>query len=392
MSSSVALRDAAVRISKLLVLSYIIDWILIIGVAAIGAGFSKVQGNQNPFSLTDLSISYPYDLHETVSTSTLVLVSLVAPAALVVILTFFFVPSPTALRGAPWALIWRRKIWEWNAGWMGLGVALAGVFVATEGLKDLMGKPRPDFLARCDPDVSKIATYAVSGLGKQVAGAPTLVTWEICRNQGYDVKVDGFASFPSGHSSFSFAGMTYLTLWLCAKFSISFPYLGPRPYASSLPAAAIASGADHEDTNFENSKRVPEQPTSSSPPSSSSSPSAISLRSQGAAPPVYLQIIAFVPLCVAAFIASSRWFNHRHHGFDILFGCALGILFGWVGFRLYHVPIQRSDGWAWAARSRGHAFIRGISFTDLVSAEGWASNTPASRVQVHGDDGLRQDV
>lgn len=29
MSSSVALRDAAVRISKLLVLSYIIDWILI---------------------------------------------------------------------------------------------------------------------------------------------------------------------------------------------------------------------------------------------------------------------------------------------------------------------------------------------------------------------------
>lgn len=184
--------------------------------------------------------------------------------------------------------------------------------------------------------------------------------------------------------------MTYLTLWLCAKFSISFPYLGPRPYGTSLPAA-VSSGTDHEDTNLENSKRDSEQPNSSSPSRSSSS--AISLRSQGAAPPVYLQIIAFVPLCVAAFIASSRWFNHRHHGFDILFGSALGILFGWVGFRLYHVPIQRSDGWAWAARSRGHAFFRGISYADLVSAEGWASKTPlTSLVQVHGDDGVRRDV
>ncbi|KAL1964258.1 hypothetical protein VTN77DRAFT_7078 [Rasamsonia byssochlamydoides] len=378
MSSSAGLRDTAVRISKLLVLSYVVDWILIIVVAAIGAGFSKVQGNQNPFSLTDLSISYPYAVKETVTTSTLVLVSLVAPAALILILTFFFVPTPTALRGAPFALIWRRKIWEWNAGWMGLGVALAGAFVATEGLKDLMGKPRPDFLARCDPDLSKVATYAVSGLGRQLQGAPTLVTWEICRNQGYDVKVDGFASFPSGHSSFSFAGMTYLTLWLCAKFSISFPYLGPRP----LPPAITSghAGTSSEDTNLENSKQVSEQASPSSSPSSS----AISLRSQGAAPPVYLLIIAFVPLCVAAFIASSRWFNHRHHGFDILFGSAMGIVFAWIGFRLYHQPIRRSDGWAWAARSRGHAFFRGFGYADVVSAEGWASDEP-------GNSNLRRD-
>lgn len=88
---------------------------------------------------------------------------------------------------------------------MGLGVALAGTFMATEGLKDLYGKPRPDMLARCDPDISAINEYAVSGLGRRLAGAPTMVTWEICRNKGDDtLKVDGFASFPSGHSSSEF--------------------------------------------------------------------------------------------------------------------------------------------------------------------------------------------
>jgi membrane-associated phospholipid phosphatase len=354
-----------------------------------------------------LGISYPYAVKETVTTSTLVLVSVVAPAALIVILTFFLVPTPTALRGAPWALVWRRKIWEWNAGWMGLGVALAGAFMATEGLKDLMGKPRPDFLARCDPDLSKIATYAVSGLGRQLAGAPTLVTWEICRNQSSNVKIDGFASFPSGHSSckyicisytlclglcdadrsqiVSFAGMTYLTLWLCAKFSISFPYLGPRLYS---PISGHAE-THHETPSLEYSKAAPGH-SSSLPASSSSSSSTASLRNQGAAPPVYLLIIAFVPLCVAAFVASSRWFNHRHHGFDILFGSVMGILFAWVGFRLYHLPIRRSNGWAWAARSRGHAFFRGTGYADLVSPEGWASNS--STLRTDGNGTLRRDV
>lgn len=84
---------------------------------------------------------------------------------------------------------------------MGLALALAATFTATEGLKDLIGKPRPDLIARCDPDLSKIATYAVGGLGELLQGAPTFVTYEICRNQGNNLKKDGFAAWPSGHSS-----------------------------------------------------------------------------------------------------------------------------------------------------------------------------------------------
>lgn len=84
---------------------------------------------------------------------------------------------------------------------MGLGVAAAGVFMATQGLKALYGKPRPDMLARCDPDLSDIAAYAVGGLGPKLSGAPTLVTWKICQNKSDTVKVQGFSSFPSGHAS-----------------------------------------------------------------------------------------------------------------------------------------------------------------------------------------------
>lgn len=84
---------------------------------------------------------------------------------------------------------------------MGLGLTAASVFMATEGLKTLYGKPRPDMLDRCDPDLSNIAAYAVGGLGQKLSNAPTIVTWEICRNKSEYLKVKGFSSFPSGHSS-----------------------------------------------------------------------------------------------------------------------------------------------------------------------------------------------
>lgn len=104
-----------------------------------------------------------------------------------------------------WSQIIRRRFWEWNAGWLGLVVALAGVFMSTQGLKDLVGKPRPDLLARCNPDLSNIAKYAISGLGEQLQGAPTLVSWQICQDQSDLVRVDGFSSFPSGHASRMFS-------------------------------------------------------------------------------------------------------------------------------------------------------------------------------------------
>lgn len=156
---------------------------IISAVAAIGAGFSAKTPSQRPFYLTDPAISLPYAAKDTVSIGLLVVLALIIPAVLSFSLSLLVVPSSPTLRDAPFALIWRRKIWEWNVGWMNLGLALAASFTATQGLKDLIGKPRPDLVGRCDPDQSKISTYAVGGLGYLLQGAPTYATYEICRKQ-----------------------------------------------------------------------------------------------------------------------------------------------------------------------------------------------------------------
>ncbi|KAI9928728.1 phosphatidic acid phosphatase type [Aspergillus wentii] len=186
------MQDILANVPKRLLLAYIFDWIVIIVVAIIGYGFSKATPNSNPFSLTDGSISYPFKKHETVPSHVQVFISLVGPATIIALLVLALIPGSAVSRNAPRSLKWRYRIWECNAGWMGLAVALAGAYTATHGLKNLVGKPRPDFLARCDPDLSKITAYAVGGLGQQLEGAPTLVTWEICQNKSNKLRNDIF--------------------------------------------------------------------------------------------------------------------------------------------------------------------------------------------------------
>ncbi|KAJ5119275.1 hypothetical protein N7448_009944 [Penicillium atrosanguineum] len=341
-------KDAIAHISKLLVLSYVVDWVFIVGLALIGYGFSKVTPNHHPFSLADPSISFPYMENETVTTETLVLVGLFAPAVIVLLGAFALVPGTAVDNGAKSSKsqLIRRKIWEWNAGWLGLALALAAAWTSTEGLKSLVGKPRPDLLARCNPDVSDIASHVVGGLGESLKGAAVLVDWTICRVQSDLVRVDAFSSFPSGHSSFSFAGLGYLTLWLASKFSVTFPYLPQYPI----------EGRDFSDDRS-------------------------SVRMRGAAPPVLLMILAFVPTATACFIAASRWMDYRHHGFDILFGSALGIFFAYIGFRMYHLPIQRGAGWAWGPRGPRRAFLRGIGFPSSLGVDSWTYTRKTDEVR-----------
>lgn len=153
--------------------------------------------------MSDPTISFPYTENETVTTKTLILVSIFAPAVIILLAAWAIVPGTAAPAGAKPSVsqVLRRKFWEWNAGWMGLAVALAGAWMSTQGLKVLIGKPRPDLLSRCNPDLSNIADYVVGGLGGSVRNAPVLVSWDICQVKTSLVKIDGFSSFPSGHSS-----------------------------------------------------------------------------------------------------------------------------------------------------------------------------------------------
>ena len=97
---------------------------------------------------------------------------------------------------------------------MGLGLALATAFVLTDGMKNLFGKPRPDLLARCDPDMENLQKYVVGGFGTATSGG-LLVGWQICRNTDLSILNDGFASFPSGHSSCKSSSLHQTTVITC---------------------------------------------------------------------------------------------------------------------------------------------------------------------------------
>ncbi|KAL8807655.1 MAG: hypothetical protein Q9200_004591 [Gallowayella weberi] len=339
------------RTSKRLIASYILDWFIIIAIAAVGAGFWKITPNHRPFTLVDPSISFPYVEHEKISTAVLAVLSLLFPAISIFLVAMIFVPGPSIPAKTPKSMIWRRKLWEWNTGWLGLGLTLALTFLLTMGMKNLFGKPRPDLLSRCDPDYEHQADYAIGGY-PQVLNGLYLVSATICRQTDMGKLNDGFSSFPSGHSSYSWAGLFYLTLYLASKFSITIPYLPPFSYASSTGSSS------HTFANVDKTGR----PSSSSPtlpPPASTDPHTPG-RSQSAAPPTYLHVLLLIPICLAIYISSTRYSDFRHHGFDILFGSLMGISISWFGFRMYHLPIRRGGGWAWGPRSEARAFGTGI--------------------------------
>lgn len=353
------------HISKRLVLSYVFDWIVIILIAGVGAGFSRISPNHRPFSLTDPDISFPYVEHEKVSSAVLVVVGLVAPAVIIFAVSLLFVPGPTIRKGTPRAAVFKSKLWEWNTGWLGLALALASAFFFTEGMKNLYGKPRPDLLSRCDPDLGAQLTHKLGGF-ESVNNAILLVSSTICRQTDKSKLDDGFASFPSGHSSFSWAGMTYLTLFICSKFAIAIPYLLPTAYSTHDPAFAPSepnpNGFNHKDETT---------PSASSPQFRSFSSNTVKplLRNQAAAPPAYLLVLAIFPLCIAVYISATRYSDFRHHGFDIIVGSLMGILAAWAGFRWYHLPVRRGAGWSWGPRSAGRAWGVGVGVQGYVDEE-----------------------
>jgi hypothetical protein len=98
-------------------------------------------------------------------------------------------------------------------------------------------------------------------------------------------------------------------------------------------------------------------------------------------------ILTFLPTAVAFFIASSRWFNYRHHGFDIICGGLVGIFFAYIGMRMYHLPIQRGAGWAWGPRSHRRAFVRGIGFPSSLGTDGWSYTRQGKAPEISNGSG-----
>jgi len=290
------------------------------------------------------------------------------PVVIIFVVCLVLVPGSTVPRGTPKSLIWRRKLWELHAGCLGLGLAVSAAFFITNGMKNMFGKPRPDMLARCQPDLENLVKYVVGGLSLDgFEGDGRLVSADICTNPDKKRLDDGFRSFPSGHSSSSSAGLIYLSLFLASKFAVTIPYV-PQATGridhnshSAFPSRIRRSGAVSmvSDPDFEANECDKGWPSVEAREAAMNKV-VLAVRRQAAAPPIYLLVLATLPFFLSVFIASTRWFDFRHHGFDIIFGYLIGVMTAFFGFRYYHLPINSGAGWAWAPRSADRAWWAGV--------------------------------
>src|SRR6185369_12749080 len=104
---------------------------------------------------------------------------------------------------------------------LGLAIALILSSTLTDLVKNMVGRPRPDLISRCRP----------------APGTPEnkLVTFEVCTETDHHTLHDGWRSFPSGHSSFSFAGLGYTSLFLAGQLRI---------FAHAAPAGSVLGHAE----------------------------------------------------------------------------------------------------------------------------------------------------
>ncbi|KAJ7632485.1 phosphatidic acid phosphatase type 2/haloperoxidase [Roridomyces roridus] len=252
-----------------LVLSYAPDWLITLALAAIFFSLDNIHGFERQFSLQDTSIHYTFAVHERVPDFALYVIAVVAPVVLQTVINLFTIRSWWDLHNGKLngrLFIPRSSL----SGFLGLALGLSITGSITQITKLTVGRPRPDFLDRCQP---------IPGSVDPVFG---LSTSSICTSpHDAHVFIDGFRSFPSGHSSISFAGLGFLAFYLAGKLHLF----------------------DH----------------------------------RGYAAKAWLSLVPFVG---AALVAISRTMDNRHHWQDVLVGSVLGTVVSYFSYRQYYPSLS----------------------------------------------------
>jgi diacylglycerol diphosphate phosphatase/phosphatidate phosphatase len=161
-----------------------------------------------------------------------------------------------------------------------------------------VGRPRPDLLARCLPRSSS------SPESTEQAAAPRLVTVAVCTQTDHHTLHDGWRAFPSGHSSFAFAGLGYLSLFLAAQTRV----FARHPSASSSSATTTTTTTTmgvHETAEH-------------------------LVRGD-----LLRALLCLLPLVGATMIAISRCQDYRHDVYDVCVGGLLGWTVAYWSYRRY---------------------------------------------------------
>ncbi|KAG9310859.1 phosphatidic acid phosphatase type 2/haloperoxidase [Chiua virens] len=240
-----------------IVVSYAPDWIITFALRWILYYIShQVTGFKRHFSLADLSLQHPYAVHQRVGNQALFLLGSMLPLSAQIVVN----------------LLVTRSWWDFHHSSLGLFLSLTLTGVITQLVKITVGRPRPDFISRCEP---------MSGSEDPPWG---LSTADICTQTTKHILEDGWRSFPSG-------------TFQLGLFDSKWPL---RDWASS---AFYLAGK---------------------------------LRLFDARGHTYKVWLLLVPLGIASWIALSRTMDYRHHWEDVLTGSALGLSVAFFSYRQYY--------------------------------------------------------
>ncbi|KAF9092078.1 hypothetical protein BGX27_001897 [Mortierella sp. AM989] len=243
--------------TKALFLSYGKDWGLVFIVLAAFSYIDTFEPFHRQFSVKDTTIQHPFAKKETVPVWLAGVLAFILPGALIVLIAIFKKKSYT----------------DMHNGLLGLFLAQALVLIVTDSIKITVGRPRPDFLDRC----MNIYDTAAGGIPLNLLDDPPNQLSNSSMCQRSDLLKDGFKSFPSGHSSFSFGGLGYLSMYLAGKLHL-----------------------------FDERGHI------------------------------YKSLVVLTPLILAALIATSRVDDYRHHWHDVTVGAIIGMVFAVFSYRQYY--------------------------------------------------------
>ncbi|CEP16087.1 hypothetical protein [Parasitella parasitica] len=272
-------------LKKQLFISYGKDWVLVIIMIIIFFGIDMIAPFHREFSINDTSLMHKYTENESVP-----VVAIVVPVLVI----------------AAVSLGIRRSCLDLHSGLLGLAVALSLTIMMTDVIKISVGRPRPDMLDRCQPP-------------QGIENPPLLLlNYTICTadHDTYKFK-DGFKSFPSGHSSFSFAGLGFLSFYLAGKMHL-----------------------------FDQGGHT------------------------------YKSFVFCFPFLGALLIAISRLHDYRHHWTDVFVGGIIGTAFAYFAYRQYYPSLAaQNSGKPFPPRfnSPSDLFVHEDQTSDLESGHGDAA-------------------
>jgi diacylglycerol diphosphate phosphatase / phosphatidate phosphatase len=229
------------------------------GFVGLLTGYILIQFFVEPFHrmfyINDLHIAFPHAEHERVPVWLNFVYALFVPLGVLILYN---------------TIIARASVHKHHATILGLAISLILASFLTDIVKNTVGRPRPDLLARCKP---------ASGTKPDV-----LVTIEVCTETNHHKLHDGWRSFPSGHSSFSFSGLGYLAFFFAGQLRI---FRDRRDFGREL--------------------------------------------------------ICLAPLLGALMIAISRCEDYRHDVYDVCTGSLLGFFVAWFCYRKFWPRLSSRD-------------------------------------------------